>query len=64
MHAAVDQSLTLVHFLFWSFSALFEFLFLSRNHKNYSAGRSDGKTLALEIKYPILGVDPFALSYI
>ena len=61
---AVNPSLTFVHFLCWSFLALFDFFYLRIIR---TTGRSEGKNLSnirLEIKYIILGVDHFALYYI
>ena len=57
----VNPSLTFVHFLCWFFLTYF-YLGIIR-----TTGRSEGKNLSnirFEIKYIILGVDPFTLSYI
>jgi hypothetical protein len=62
---AVNPSLTFAHFLCWSFLALFDFYFYLGIIR--TTGRYEGKNLSnirFEIKYIILGVDPFALSYI
>ena len=61
----VNPSLTFVHFLCWSLFALFDFFF----HLGIirTTGRYEGKNLSnirFEIKYIILGVAPFVLSYI
>jgi hypothetical protein len=62
----VNPSLTFVHFLCWSLLALCDFIFLYLRIIR-TTGRSEGKHLSnirLEIKYIILGVDRFALTYI
>jgi hypothetical protein len=62
----VNPSLTFVHFLCWSLLALGDFIFLYLRIIRTTC-RSEGKHLSnirLEIKYIIVGVDRFALTYI